>query len=1014
MGAQTKHFYAFGPFRLDSEKRVLVRDGVPVALAPKAVETLLLLVTNAGRLVDKDELMARVWPDAFVEDGNLSRNVFVLRQVLGEWDGGREYIETVPKRGYRFIAPVEEVTHGEGSAQPKPSIGTDLIGKKVSHYRVLEVAGGGGMGLVYKAEDLKLGRRVALKFLPDELANDPVALQRFEREARTASSLSHPNICTIYEIEEHEGKPFIVMELMEGQTLRDRLPNPRSGTKSIPPDELLRIAIEICDGLQAAHQKGIIHRDIKPANIFLTNEGQVKILDFGLAKFVACGTDLVEAGVEDGSVERFRAASVGVGQTNSVDHTLTQTGAAMGTAGYMSPEQVRGEKLDPRTDLFSFGLVIYEMATGQRAFTGETAAVVRDAILNNSPVSARVLNSALPARLVATIDKCLEKQREQRYQSATEVRIALEQVRRAAAPRPASLRRLRRTALASLVILTVAACAAGIWLWRRPLAHRAFQKYRMSALTSTGNVAFADISPEGRYLAYADDELGKQSIWVRQLATSTTVRVLGPVSFYLGRGLRFTPDGNYFYYSRQDSDGSTASLYRLPVLGGSPEKVLSDISSSVDFFPDGRQVVFARFKDKENYLLIADADGSRERRLLKLPAAETIGVPAVAPDGQTIAFGIDEDGVSNKNCIAVISSNGGKERRILRHVLGIFGMAWLPDQSGLVLTGLPSGAENLALWIVSYPDGVLRRVTDDLADYFGVGLAHRAAWLATVQRQIDSSLWVAPALDPSQARQLREGGGKKDGKQGVAWLSDGSLVYGTGDLKSELWLVDRDWGHRRQLTHTNNDAEDPSASLSEATIVFTRNSNIWSVNSDGSNIRQITSGSAAKWNPEMSPDGKWITYVTIEAPWKMSLSGGEPTKLDPNGSYPTISPDGRWIAFAVRDEREKIDRIEIVASDGKGSSHFLPFISEPQVPESTTMGELPIRWTASGDAITYVRTQNGVSNIWSQPIDGSPAKQLTNFSSMLIWRDAWSPDGKYLVMARGNFSRHAVMLTDLR
>ena len=481
IGSQTKHFYAFGPFRLDSEKRVLVRNGTPVLLAPKAAEALLVLVENAGHLVDKDDLMKRVWPDAFVEEGNLNKNIFFLRKILGEWEEGREYIETIPKRGFRFVAPVNEVTHAEGDPKTKTLAGERLLGKKVSHYRVLEIIGGGGMGLVYKAEDLKLGRRVALKFLPEELATDSLTLQRFEREARTASSLNHPNICTVYEFGEHEGQAFLVMELLEGETLRELISRDAifaGGEKAqLPLDRLLDIAIQITAGLEAAHQKGIIHRDIKPANVFVTTHRQVKILDFGLAKLAVATETAGEGPGEDTAHGVPEEQLVG----RSIDHSLTGTGMAMGTAGYMSPEQVRGEKLDARTDLFSFGLILYEMATGQRAFYGETAAILKDAILNHMPVPLHDLNSRLPPKLEQIINKAIEKDREKRYQSAAEIRADLSIL--AGRTQQGSIRRHWKIWTSAAVMLAL--LVGGVLYWR---------SHRIIHLSEQDTIVLADFT----------------------------------------------------------------------------------------------------------------------------------------------------------------------------------------------------------------------------------------------------------------------------------------------------------------------------------------------------------------------------------------------------------------------------------------------------------------------------------------------------------------------------------------
>ena len=480
----------FGAFELDLKAGELRQGGDRMRLQEQPLQVLLMLIEHQGQVVTAQELKKKLWPhDTAVEfEQSIHTAIRRLRRALGDSAEEPKYIETVGRRGYRLMIQVErcspDIDHSalaqppltpgdpdEETALPKSS---GLIGKKVSHYRLLQVIGGGGMGLVYEAEDLKLGRRVALKFLPEELAGDPIALQRFEREAKTASSLNHPNICTIHSVEEHEGQPFIDMELLEGQTLRDRLAGAGAG-KGLGLDELLTLAKQIADALQAAHEKGIVHRDVKPANIFLSNKGVVNVLDFGLAKLLAASVaDEVEVGSQLSSVADAQAA---------VMH-LTRTGAAMGTAGYMSPEQVRGEKLDARADIFSFGLVMYEMATGQRAFTGDTAAAVQNAILTQPALPVRELNSGIPSQLSDIIQKSLEKNRDQRYQSAAELRAALQLV-------SLSARRVRRPALQWIAAAALVVLAMGGWQkWRSRTALK---------LTSDDTIvlaAFTNLTPD--------------------------------------------------------------------------------------------------------------------------------------------------------------------------------------------------------------------------------------------------------------------------------------------------------------------------------------------------------------------------------------------------------------------------------------------------------------------------------------------------------------------------------------
>ena len=384
---------------LDPRAYELRRAGRPLKLERIPMELLLLLVEQRGQLVTREHIIERIWgKDVFLDaDSSINSAIRKIRLVLKDDPEQPRFLQTVTGRGYRFIAPVVEASPPAAldvSAQPQATAGEDLIGKEISHYRILSKLGSGGMGVVYEAEDVRLGRRVALKFLPEKLACDQIALQRFEREARAASSLNHPNICTIYEVEEHDHQPVIVMELLEGESLKQRI---REG--QISTDELLDFGIQISDALEAAHAKGIIHRDMKPGNIFVVGRGRVKILDFGLAKVLPPH----------------------VAQDQSEEESLTLEGVIPGTTSYMSPEQVRGEEIDERSDLFSLGVVLYEMATGRRPFVGKNRVLMMNAILNAQPTVPGDVNPALPAALDTIIAMALEKDRERRYQHAADI-----------------------------------------------------------------------------------------------------------------------------------------------------------------------------------------------------------------------------------------------------------------------------------------------------------------------------------------------------------------------------------------------------------------------------------------------------------------------------------------------------------------------------------------------------------------------------------------------------------------
>jgi eukaryotic-like serine/threonine-protein kinase len=547
-----------------------------------------------------------------------------------------------------------------------------MIGQLISHYRIIEKLGGGGMGVVYKAEDTELGRFVALKFLPEELAQDPQSLERFRREARAASALNHPNICTIHEIGKHEGHSFIVMEFLDGLTLKHRI-----GGKAMEIQEVLSLGIEIADALDAAHSVGIVHRDIKPANIFVTKRGHAKVLDFGLAKMTRVLGDMAEAGAPAQS-------------TVTLEEHLTSPGTAVGTIAYMSPEQVRAKELDSRTDLFSFGAVLYEMATGKLPFRGESSGVILGAILDRTPTSPVRLNPDLPDDLERTINKCLEKDRNLRYQHAADVRTDLQRLKRdsesghafGATAQPARRKWPRVVALAGTIVIAALVATFGWFQWRQRIPEHVAQaiEHQLTSNPPENWVGESAISSDGKYLAYAD----QTGLLVRSVESGETRPIALPADFPPSqiRDIHWFPDGGKLLIERRALVSEEDSVWAVTVLGQAPPQLLRKDTTSPAISPDGRLMVFLSGALHEAHdLWVSGINGDAPRKLAAAGNSDSFANPVWSPDGHWIAY---FHRTQDSSSIDIQPASGGASKALLPvsslpKPNTFYNLCWSPD-----------------------------------------------------------------------------------------------------------------------------------------------------------------------------------------------------------------------------------------------------------------------------------------------------------------------------------------------